>query len=140
MEMIVLKSCLSVFKEIYDLFKDLKELRDTSKNEFISWIKELAELIDNIANKIEKKEFPHDSCAHLEMMIDSFEKILFEKQYLSDSKYAKVLVDLKNVKEIERLYGEINNSVPDERESHIISLKQAAGTLRGLASLIRYTD
>ena len=96
------------------------------------------EVIQDIADKLELNDYPHNTCAQMEIMVEHFPAIVDD--FIQPKKLDKIVKALKASTQVERLFGEISNMKQKQRDEKISILLTASGKLSGLASVIRHID
>lgn len=66
----MLDSCISILKEVIEIIKKKKEIREATKLRISILLEEISKLIQDTANKLEKDEYPNFNCALMEKMSD----------------------------------------------------------------------
>ena len=130
--------------DIYDDFKISNTKQEKQKDiKYLPWVEkfrpqELSEIINEIADKLELNEYPYNTCAQMEIMVDHFPVIVGD---LVDEDKSVLLTELlKSSSQIEKLYGEMATMDKTERDQMIVALLLASGRLEGLASIIRHME
>lgn len=124
-------SLLSVGESLFSL----KDRFTSNKENIISWLKELADLVESVAHDLEAGIYPHSKCAQMEFYLLSLYDIL--KKHL-EPQHSKKLFDLiQQAYQVEKLLGELNTLTSKEKEYNISVMLGAAGTFRGLADYLK---
>jgi hypothetical protein len=138
MELAVFTSIVGVIKELLGLADAFSQADERKRERVAAWLQQLGELIQDIADKIELNDYPHNTCAQMEIMVDHFPLIV---DGLIDSQKVDMVHDiLKNSAKIEALFGEAQHVDKETRDDMINSLLRASGKLQGLASVIKHLD
>lgn len=138
MELAVFTSIVGVIKELLGLADSFSQADERKRERVAAWLQQLGELIQDIADKIELNDYPHNTCAQMEIMVDHFPLIVDD--LLEEEKLKTITEMLKSCTQIEQLFGEMNNVKKKECDKMIVQLLNASGKLQGLASIIKHMD
>lgn len=138
MELAVFTSIVGVIKEIVGISDVFSKAEERKRERIAAWLQELGELIQDVADKIELNDYPHNTCAQMEIMVEHFPLIV--EDILPKEKIEELTENLKSVCCVEQLFGELNNIDKEEKDNSIILLLHASGRLQGLASIIKHLD
>ena len=72
MELAVFTSIVGVIKELLGLADAFSQADERNRERVAAWLQQLGELIQDIADKIELNDYPHNTCAQMEIMVDHF--------------------------------------------------------------------
>lgn len=138
MELTIFSTLITAIQGILGVANDLSKAEERRRERVAAWIQELSEIINEIADKLELNEYPYNTCAQMEIMVDHFPVIVGD---LVDEDKSVLLTELlKSSSQIEKLYGEMSNMDKSERDQMIVALLLASGRLEGLASIIRHME
>lgn len=119
-----------IFMSLRDKFKN-----SNNKDDVIIWLKELADLIEQIAKDLEQNIYPHGKCSQLQFYL----KMFFDMVKLDLPKNQKD--DLYNLisdaYQVEKLCGQLNNLSDTEKQKNLIKMLESAGVLRAMSDLIK---
>lgn len=138
MELAVFGSIVGVIQDIVGIANVFSQAEERKREKVAAWLQQLGELIKDIADKIELNEYPHNTCAQMEIMVEHFPLIVDD--LLSKKQIDKLTKQLKAACNIEQLFGELNNIDKEDKDNSIIVLLNASGRLQGLASIIKHLD
>lgn len=138
MEIVVFTSIVGVIKEIVGISDALSQADERKRERVAAWLQELGELIQDIADKIELNDYPHNTCAQMEIMVDHFPMVIDD--LIEEEKSKTIIEMLRTCTHIEQLFGEISVLKKKERDRMIVQLLHASGKLQGLASIIKHMD
>lgn len=138
MELAVFTGIVGVIKEILGIADAFSQADERRRERVAAWLQQLGELIQDIADKIELNDYPHNTCAQMEIMVDHFPLIVDD---LIDAQKLKTISEmLRSCTQIEQLFGEMSTLKKKDRDKMIIQLLHASGRLQGLASVIKHLD
>lgn len=138
MSLVVFDALIQGVNCVLGLAGELSKAEERRRERVASWLQELGELIQDIADKIEVNDFPHNTCAQMEIMVDHFPLIVDD--LLNPKKLQKITEMLKACTQIEQLFGEMSAVKKKQRDKMIVQLLHASGQLQGLASVIKHMD
>lgn len=138
MSLVVFDALIQGVNCVLGLAGELSKAEERRRERVASWLQELGELIQDIADKIELNDFPHNTCAQMEIMVDHFPLIVDD--LLNPKKLQKITEILKACTQIEQLFGEMSAVKKKQRDKMIVQLLHASGQLQGLASVIKHMD
>lgn len=108
-----------------------KEQRDLISD----WMLDVATLVKDVADTLERNDFPHGACATMKVYVEKFPSLVSKFMDIEDME--KIHLLLKDAQELEMLHAQLKNLTEDERRASISRLKIASGTLAGHANLMR---
>jgi hypothetical protein len=123
---------------VLGLAGELSKAEERRRERVAAWLQELGELIQDIADKIEVNDYPHNTCAQMEIMVDHFPLIVDD--LIHPIKLKTITEMLRACTQIEQLFGEMSAVKKKQRDKMIVKLLQASGKLQGLASIIRHME
>jgi len=123
---------------VLGLAGELSKAEERKRERVAAWIQELGEIIQDVADKLEINEYPHNTCAQMEIMIEHFPLVVGD--LVHDTKIETIQTALKDSTKIEALFGEAQNADKEQRDDMINTLLRASGKLQGLATIIRHMD
>jgi hypothetical protein len=123
---------------VLGLASEFSKAEERKRERVAAWLQELGELIQDIADKIELNDYPHNTCAQMEIMVDHFPLIVDD--LIHPDKLKTITEMHRACTQIEQLFGEVNNVKKKERDKMIVKLLNASGKLQGLASIIKHMD
>jgi hypothetical protein len=138
MELAVFTGIVGVIKEILGIADAFSQADERKRERVAAWLQQLGELIQDIADKIELNDYPHNTCAQMEIMVDHFPLVVDD--LLEKEKLKTITEMLKSCTQIEQLFGEMSTLKKKERDKMIVQLLNASGKLQGLASIIKHMD
>lgn len=123
---------------VLGLAGELSKAEERRRERVAAWIQELGEIIQDVADKLETNDYPHNTCAQMEIMIEHFPLVVGD--LVHDTKIETIQTALKDSTRIEALFGEAQNADKEQRDDMINTLLRASGKLQGLATIIRHMD
>jgi hypothetical protein len=123
---------------VLGLAGEFSKANERKKERVAAWLQELGEIIQTVADQLEYGEYPHKTCAQMEVMIQHFAPVA--DGLLDPSKADTIHNILKDSTRIEELFGEAQNVDKEQRDDMINTLLRASGKLQGLASVIKHMD
>lgn len=137
-DLVIFNTLISAVRGVIGLKNDLDDADDERREKVAAWMQELGELIKDLADKIELNDFPHNTCAQMEVMVDHFPIIVDD--LLPEEKVQALTETLRSCTKVEQLFGEASTLDKEHRDEMVIELLHASGRLQGLASIIKYSD
>lgn len=138
MELAIFKTIIDAIQGVLGIANELSKADDRKRERVAAWLQELGELIQDIADKIELNDYPHNTCAQMEIMVDHFPMVIDD--LIEEEKSKTIIEMLRTCTQIEQLFGEISTLKKKERDRMIVQLLHASGKLQGLASIIKHMD
>jgi len=123
---------------ILGLAGELSQAEERRRDRVAAWIQELGEIIQDVADKLELNDYPHNTCAQMEIMVEHFPLIVGD--LVHETKIETIQETLRLSTKIETLFGEAQNVDKEQRDDMINTLLRASGKLQGLASIIKHMD
>ncbi len=123
---------------ILGLAGELSQAEERRRDRVAAWIQELGEIIQDVADKLELNDYPHNTCAQMEIMVEHFPLIVGD--LVHETKIETIQETLRLSTKIEALFGEAQNADKEQRDDMINTLLRASGKLQGLASIIKHMD
>ncbi len=138
MSLTVFNAVVSGVNCILGLAGELSKAEERRRERVAAWIQELGEIIEDVANKLELNDYPHNTCAQMEIMVDHFPLVVGD--LVHKKKIETIQEILRSSSQIEALFGEAQNVDKEQRDDMINTLLRASGKLQGLASIIKHMD
>lgn len=134
----VFTSVVGIINDILGMATVFKQAEERKRERVAAWLQELGELIKDVADKIEVNDYPHNTCAQMEIMVEHFPRIV--KGLIDDDTIEIITAKLTACTQVEQLFGELSNMDKRDRDDNIVVLLVASGKLQGLASNVKYAD
>jgi len=138
MDLVIFNTLIGAVRGVLGLAKDLSDADDERREKVAAWMQELGELIKDIADKLEINDYPHDTCAQMEVMVDHFPMVVGD--HIEPAKLEALTETLRSCTRVEQLFGEASTLDKEQRDDMIIQLLNSSGRLQGLASIIKYAE
>ena len=138
MELAAFTAITKALQGVMNMAGEFSKAEERKRERVAAWLQELSEVIQDIADKLELNDYPHNTCAQMEIMVEHFPTIVDD--FIHPKKLDKLVKVLKASTQVEQLFGEMANMDKDERDEKISILLTASGKLSGLASVIRHMD
>lgn len=138
MELAAFTAITNAIQGVMNMAGEFSKAEERKRERVAAWLQELSEVIQDIADKIELNDYPHNTCAQMEIMVEHFPNIVDD--LIPPKKLDKLVRALKASTQVEKLFGEISNMDKQEQHDKIAILLTASGKLSGLASVIRHMD
>ncbi len=138
MELTLFKTIIEAIQGVVGIANELSQADDRKRERVAAWLQQLGELIQDIADNLELNDYPHNTCAQMEIMVDHFPLIVDD--LIEEEKLKTITEMLKSCTQIEQLFGEMSTLKKKERDKMIVQLLHASGKLQGLASIIKHMD
>jgi hypothetical protein len=132
MELVTFKMIIDIGISLFNVTKSLSG-KEKRKN-LGDWLHDLGVLVEDIAVKLESREFPHTSCSKMSYMVDHFDEMM--TGHLDDTELSNLQKMLNQARNIERLYGELSQLPAEEKSEKIVALKETAGTLQAAGDML----
>lgn len=138
MGLAVFTAVIGVINDILGMASVFKQAEERKRERVAAWLQELGELIKDVADKIELNDYPHNTCAQMEIMVEHFPIIV--KGLIDDATIDKLTEQLMACTRVEQLFGELSNMEKRDRDDHIVILLVASGKLQGMSSIVKYDE
>lgn len=138
MSLVVFDAVIRGVNCVLGLAGELSKAEERRRERVAAWIQELGEIIQDVADNLETNDYPHNTCAQMEIMIEHFPLVVGD--LVHDTKIETIQTILKDSTRIEALFGEAQNADKEQRDDMINTLLRASGKLQGLASIIKHMD
>lgn len=127
----------NLIKAVEFLFKigsEFEASEQAQRQRIGQWLAELGMLIESVAMDLEHNMFPYSSCAKMNYMVDNFSLVVGSS--IKPAERQELFMMLQNARNIERLVGELNQLDIIDKDNKLAKLKQIAGTLQGVGSVL----
>lgn len=138
MDLTVFTAIVAVVSEIISIANVFKRADEAKREKIAAWMQGLGELIQDVADKIELNDYPHNTCAQMEIMVERFPKVV--GGILDKDTIDSLAEQLRSCCKVEQLFGELSTLSKKERDNNIVILLNASGKLRGWSSIIKYAE
>lgn len=129
----IIETLLSVGLDLFGIISKLDEKKIARNARLGDYFSSLAQVIEETSASLKKGDYPHGQCAqlsrHAEQMKDAIGSVVKDVD-----KYA---AKVREVWEIEQLYGELSPLTEKERAEKLKKLDEAAGHFRAIAALTK---
>ena len=130
----IVESLFEVGSVLFKLRDSLSTARQGRKQKVAEFIGGIAQIIEVTSAALKQGIYPHGSCqellAHAEHMVQAVGDLIGE------AKAAALADRLKEVWQIEKLYGQLQSAPPEQRDRSLGTLDQAAGLFRATAAYV----
>lgn len=126
------------FLQVADLAVKVKNnlFNDTeSKNRIADLYDDIGNLMSTVADQLTDGKYPHDKCAQMAGLLYGFKTVLNGKVDASDIERLESILDTAS--RVEQLFGQLNSCTAETKHYQLLALKQAAGTFKSEAMLLR---
>ena len=132
---LIVDTLLNVGKTLFGLRVELAKARKDRKVDVAGFIEQIATTIDATAAQLRDEIYPGGKCAELFGHSQHLEAAIGD--LIGQLKARELAEQLKEVNEIERLYGELRSDTAPERQRKLTVLDEAAGQFRATAAFVR---
>jgi len=138
--MIETLECMSVLINICSAIRDLRSklFNSERKKEIAAWLSELSAIIEEMAEFLSNKEYPHKTCARMGYLAEMFPNTVGDA--LTEREEIRVHTLLVSAVNIERMYGEFLDQSKEDKVSYLQELYSISGTLLGIADTLKYDN
>lgn len=118
----------------------LMSLRDKfrnrpNKDSIVFWLKEVADLIENVADDLDQGRYPHSKCAQMQFYLTAFYDMIKNEIPLNHKERLFELID--EAYKVEKLLGELRQLNVEDKEYNLNSMRSSAGTFRAMSDYIK---
>lgn len=106
-----------------------------NKQHLALWLSELATLVESVAEDLKNGIYPHSKCSQMQFYLTSFHEIV--RHDLSKERQDQLYNLMNEAYQVERLLGQLNQLVPEQKEYNLAVMLGAAGHFRGLADYVK---
>lgn len=134
----VFTAIIGAIDSVLSMANVFRGAEERKRERVAAWLQELGELIKDVADKVELNDYPHNTCAQMEIMVEHFPRIvddLFDKETVRE-----LTAQLSACSQVEQLFGELNNMDKRDKDDSIVILLVASGKLQGLSSIVKYDE
>jgi hypothetical protein len=136
--MIEILESISILISIGNSLKSLKDkfFNSERRKEISKWLYEIGSIIEDIAISLDKGEYPHQTCARMGYIAETFSDVVGdaitskEEEKLKDLLYSSV--------NIEKTFGEYMSLEGFDRTTYIQELYSISGLILGIADTLKY--
>lgn len=138
--MIETLECMNVLIGICSAIRGLRNklFNSDRKKQIGVWLEELSFIVEEVAECLSRKEFPHKTCARLGYLSEMFPITVGDA--LTEREEIHVHSLLISAVNIERTYGEYLELNKEDKVSYVQELYSIAGCLLGIADTLKYQD
>jgi hypothetical protein len=131
----IIEIILKVGESLFGLRDQLAKARQARKPPVADFLTSVAQTIEEASTSLKQNVYPHGKCQELLLHSQQMEAAIGD--LIGKQQAADLGLQLKEVWQIERLYGELQGLPPVERERKLSVLDQAAGLFRATADFVR---
>ena len=131
----IVETLLSIGNTLFTLRSALSKARKERKQAVADFIASIAESIEGASTELKQRQYPHGKCQELFAHSEHMEAAIGDLVGKPDAQ--ALGARLKQVWQIENLFGELQGMPDDERLRKLAALDQAAGTFRATAAFVR---
>ena len=131
----IIGTILDVAKSLFGLKGELAKARQARKKVVSDYLAEIAQTIEDASGSLKQNIYPHGTCQELLQHSQSMRSAIGD--LIGDQKADELGDHLKEVWEIEQLYGELGGIESDQRVRRLEVLDQAAGLFRATAAYVK---
>ncbi len=131
----IIGTLLDAGLKLFGLRGELSKARKDRKREVADFLNAIAKNIADTSASLKQGVYPHGSCqillSHSQQLVGAIGDLIGETEATA------LASQLKEVWEIERLYGELSSKTPEEKQRSLHVLDQAAGLFQATADIVR---
>jgi hypothetical protein len=131
----IIETIFKVAEKLFGLRRDLSQARQARKQQVADFLAATAQTIEEASASLKHDIYPHGKCQELLMHSQNMEAAIGD--LIGTQQALDLAQQLKEVWQIEQLYGELQGTAQTERERRLSVLDQAAGLFRATASFVR---
>lgn len=135
MSTMIIETILSVGQKLFGLRNELAKAQQARKEQVATFLAEIAQTIEEASASLKQNIYPHGKCqelfTHSQLMETAIGDLVGQKRA------GDLGNQLKEVWQIEQLFGELSSNTNEERMSRLSVLDQAAGLFRATAAFVR---
>lgn len=130
----IVESLFEVGSVLFKLRDTLSSARQGRKQQVAAFIGGIAQTIEATSAALKQGIYPHGTCqellSHAENMVQAIGDLIGE------AKATELADQLKEVWQVEQLYGQLQSEPPEQRDKSLATLDQAAGLFRATAAFV----
>lgn len=131
----IIDTLLAVGKALFGLRGELAKARTERKRQVADFVEAIAKTIDDTAAELRAQQYPGGKCAELFAHAQIMEAAIGD--LIGEAKAKELAAQLKEIWEIERLFGELKSDPLAEKTRKLSVLDEAAGQFRATAAFVR---
>jgi hypothetical protein len=131
----IVETIFSVGQKLFGLRIELAKARLARKQQVADFLAATAQTIEDASASLKQGIYPHGKCQELLSHSQNMESAIGD--LVGESLARDLGAQLKEVWEIEQLFGELKSTAPSERERKLSVLDQGAGFFRATAAFVR---
>ena len=131
----IIETIFKVAEKLFTLRGELSKARSARKQQVADFLAAIAQSIEEASASLKQGIYPHGKCQELLVHSQHMEAAIGDLVGVQQA--GDLGRQLKEVWEIERLYGELQGVAPVEKERKLSVLDQAAGLFRATAAFVR---
>ena len=131
----IIETILKVGEKLFGLRGELSKAKQARKQQVADFLAATAQTIEDASASLKQGLYPHGKCQELLMHSQHMEAAIGD--LIGAQQAGDLGRQLKEVWEIELLFGELSCAAPTERERKLSVLDQAAGLFRATAAFVR---
>lgn len=131
----IIETILAVGQKLFGLKIELSKARLARKQQVAEFLASLAQTIEDASASLRQGIYPHGKCEELFMHSQQMGAAIGD--LIGQAQADDLGTRLKEVWEIEQLYGELGSQSQQERDRRLDTLDQAAGLFRATAAFVR---
>ena len=131
----IIETLLSVGKALFGLRDSLSGARKARKEKVAEFLGGIALTIETTSGALKQGIYPHGTCQELLSHSDHLVKAIGD--LIGEKEATDLAGQLKEVWEIEQLYGQLQSATAPQKIRRLETLDQAAGLFRATAAFVR---
>jgi hypothetical protein len=136
--MIEILEGIGILISIGNSLKDLKDkfFNSERRKEISEWLYEIGSIVEDIAISLDKEEYPHQTCARMGYIAETFSDIVGDAITSKEEENLKDL--LHSSVNIEKTFGEYMSLEGFDKTTYIQELYSISGSILGIADTLKY--
>ncbi len=130
----IVDALFKVGSALFDLRNALSEARQARKKTVADFLSGIAQTIETTSASLRQGIYPHGTCQELLAHADHMMKAIGD--LVGETEATDLASQLKEVWQIEQLYGQLQSAAPEDRHRSLDTLDQAAGLFRATAAFV----
>lgn len=132
----ILTGTLCFLNIIDAVFKIKDKISTKDDKEGASYfLNKIGNLLNSVADDLEKGIYPHDKCSEMWSYLKGFESIMESK--ISVSERVSLQNEIAKAYQVEKLLGELQQLSDSDRQKNINLLKSCAGSFYAASTLVK---
>lgn len=132
-EIALIKTLMDVAHSVINLSKHFSNKEQ--KEAIAEWLINVGNIVNEVADKLSNLEYPGGACGKMEVYINKFQSIAGD--VLSVEDVSNLMDLLKQVRQIEKIFGKFVHMTQQEQSNNISLLREISGKLIAHGEILR---